>query len=89
MATVKPVVFVKACHLGGTRVESTCRAGHVWQEDLSYPKGKHYPHIRLSETAVAMLAHYWERPAKCAKKLHPTPQDRLRSAKKMVRRTQR
>lgn len=89
---IKPVVRVTARYLGGTRVQFTCAAGHTWQEDMSYPKGRRYPHIRLSEAAVAMLARYWERgphqlTATCSacRKLHPTVQDRLQAARRQRR----
>lgn len=93
MRTIQPAVHVKARYLGGTRVEFTCRAGHVWVEDMAFPKGKRYPHIRLSESAVAMLARYWERgpwkqtaTCKACRKLHPTPLDQFRAANRRVRR---
>ena len=88
-AIVQPAVRVKARYLGGTRVEFTCLAGHVWTEDLRLPKGKRYPHMQLSEVAVAMLARHWEvnpykvtATCKACRTAHPTPLDHLHNAQR-------
>jgi rubredoxin len=77
-----------ARYLGGTMAEFTCNGcGHVWREDLAFPRGKRYPHIRLSESAVAHIVRWWEKGRgvtvccpRC-RKAHPNPNDRLKAAR--------
>ena len=52
-------------YLGGTRVEFTCKAaGHAWTEDLA-AKDAAFHHVRFSESAVKVLAGWWERGGGC------------------------